>query len=60
MNLTPVDFDPFKDLDKIIPTSEPQREILGSVKFGNDAANCAYNESLTLNLPGLLLFTMLL
>ncbi|HQV00833.1 MAG TPA: condensation domain-containing protein, partial [Bacteroidia bacterium] len=52
MNLTPVDFDPFKDLDKIIPTSEPQREILGSVKFGNDAANCAYNESLTLKLTG--------
>lgn len=52
MNFTPVDFDPFKDIDKIIPTSEPQREILGSVKFGNDAANCAYNESLSLKLSG--------
>ncbi|MEO8150318.1 MAG: amino acid adenylation domain-containing protein [Bacteroidia bacterium] len=52
MKLTAVDFDPFVEIDSFISTSESQREILSSVKLGNDAANCAYNESLTIKLIG--------
>ena len=52
MKFTPVDFDPFEEIDTIIPTSESQRELLSSVRFGNDAANCAYNESVSLKLKG--------
>lgn len=52
MNFTPVDFDPFAEVDYFIATSESQREILSSIKFGNDAANCAYNESVSLKLTG--------
>ncbi len=52
MKLIPVDFDPFAEEDLFIETSESQREILNSIKFGNEASNCAYNESLTLKLKG--------
>jgi len=48
-----VDFDPFSDhMDEPVPTTEPQREIWTNVQIGGHAANCAYNESVTLTLDG--------
>lgn len=47
-----VDFDPFAPLRLTIPSTEPQREIFTSVLMGGSAANCAYNESVTLRLHG--------
>ena len=49
-----VDFDPFAESkqSKVVPTTEPQREIWTSVKLGGDSANCAYNESISLHLNG--------
>ncbi|MEO5570671.1 MAG: amino acid adenylation domain-containing protein [Bacteroidia bacterium] len=50
----PVDFNPFEEEKKIrtAPTTEPQREIFTNVQLGGDAANCAYNESVSLKLTG--------
>jgi amino acid adenylation domain-containing protein len=53
--LTPVDFDPFEDgkeIDKIVNTNEPQREIWLSCAIGGDESSLAYNESVSLNLKG--------
>jgi len=50
----PVDFNPFEEEKKFrtAPTTEPQREIFTNVQLGGDAANCAYNESVSLKLKG--------
>ncbi|MBL7923171.1 MAG: amino acid adenylation domain-containing protein [Bacteroidia bacterium] len=47
-----IDFDPFAPLTVSVASTEPQREIFTSVLLGGDAANCAYNESVTLHLEG--------
>ncbi|MDQ3050719.1 MAG: amino acid adenylation domain-containing protein [Bacteroidota bacterium] len=52
-----VDFDPFADHEQPlvpvpVPTTESQREIWTNVQIGGQAANCAYNESVTLSLNG--------
>ena len=52
---TPVDFDPFaeeKEIEKIVFTNEPQKEIWLSCMIGEAAANLAYNESVSLDLEG--------
>ncbi|MCX2449842.1 amino acid adenylation domain-containing protein [Pedobacter sp. PLR] len=53
---TPVDFDPFDDksreIEKIVFTNEPQKEIWLSCMIGEVAANLAYNESVSLELKG--------
>lgn len=51
----PVDFDPFeekKEIEKIVFTNEPQKEIWLSCMIGEAAANLAYNESVSLDLEG--------
>ncbi len=50
-----VSFDPFADgeLQLVSPLTESQKEIWASVQMG-DAANCAFNESQSLQLQGLL------
>jgi amino acid adenylation domain-containing protein len=48
-----VSFDPFGPIIKTAPSTEAQREIFTSVKIGGAAANCAYNESVTLHFKGL-------
>jgi|GEM_PF-273313 len=53
--LIPVDFNPFeeeREIDKIIPTNEPQKEIWLSCIIGRDESNLAYNESVSLSLYG--------
>ncbi|MDD1444234.1 condensation domain-containing protein, partial [Dolichospermum sp. ST_sed3] len=48
-----VDFDPFAGSEKLrVATTEAQREIWTNVQFGGHAANCAYNESVSLHLNG--------
>lgn len=48
-----VDFDPFGSNDVLmVPTTEAQREIWTNVQFGGHAANCAYNESVSLHIEG--------
>ena len=47
-----VDFDPFAPNSTTVTSTEAQREIFTSVLLGGDAANCAYNESITLNISG--------
>lgn len=48
-----VDFDPFAGSEPIrVATTEAQREIWTNVQFGGHAANCAYNESVSLHLNG--------
>ncbi|WP_316749141.1 non-ribosomal peptide synthetase [Pedobacter gandavensis] len=58
--LTPVDFDPFenksREIEKIVFTNEPQKEIWLSCMIGELAANLAYNESVSLDLRGELQF----
>jgi amino acid adenylation domain-containing protein len=52
---TPVDFDPFgeeKEIEKIILTNEPQREIWLSCILGGEDANLSYNESVSLEIKG--------
>nr|WP_121273036.1 non-ribosomal peptide synthetase [Pedobacter schmidteae] len=54
-NLTPVDFNPFEEeqeIDKIVFTNEPQKEIWLSCAIGQDDSNLAYNESVSLDLSG--------
>lgn len=58
MQLVPIDFDPFDDggNDQLRShiTTAVQREIFANVAFGDDAANCSYNESVTLRIEGTL------
>jgi amino acid adenylation domain-containing protein len=53
--LKSVDFDPFADGELLLtaPPTESQKEIWASVQMGHEA-NCAYNESQSLRLRGLL------
>ncbi|RYG13766.1 MAG: non-ribosomal peptide synthetase, partial [Chitinophagaceae bacterium] len=54
-SFVPVDFDPFgevKEIEKIIPTNEPQREIWLSCIIGGEEANLSYNESVSLEIKG--------
>jgi amino acid adenylation domain-containing protein len=54
-NFTEVDFDPFeenREIEKIVTINEPQREIWLSCAMGGEAANLAYNESISLDLKG--------
>ncbi len=51
-NFEPVDFDPFGPSITIAPSTEAQKEMFTSVLLGGDPANCAYNESITLQLKG--------
>lgn len=48
-----VDFDPFAgpSIERTIPTTEAQREVLTASEMGVDAS-CAYNESVSLELKG--------
>ena len=49
----PVDHDPFHgpEIERVIPTTEGQREVLAASEMG-PAASCAYNENVTLELSG--------
>lgn len=48
-----VEFDPFNNQTvTTIQTTEAQREIWTNVQIGGHAANCAYNESVSLHLDG--------
>jgi amino acid adenylation domain-containing protein len=52
---TPIDFDPFsetKEIEKITPTNESQKEIWLACMFGGDEASLAYNESISLEFDG--------
>lgn len=51
----PVDFDPFTGpaVERAIPTTEAQREVLAAAEMGAEAS-CAYNESVSLELRGVL------
>jgi len=54
-NFIEVDFNPFadgKEIEKTIAINEPQREIWLSCMLGGEAANLAYNESVSLDLHG--------
>jgi len=55
-NTTPVEFDPFAgpELQGIAHSTESQLEIWASCLIGGDEANCAYNESFSLLLSGIL------
>jgi amino acid adenylation domain-containing protein len=53
--LTPVDFNPFEEgieIDKIVSTNEPQKEIWLSCAVGGEQSSLAYNESVSLDLQG--------
>lgn len=56
-----IDYDPFcgPAIQKAVPTTEPQQEILVSCILGGDEANLAYNESISLQLKGAINFTFL-
>ncbi|ANH80439.1 hypothetical protein A8C56_05045 [Niabella ginsenosidivorans] len=49
-----VDFDPFAGnaIEKVVPTTESQKEIFASCILGGTEANLAYNESLSLEFTG--------
>ncbi len=51
----PVDYDPFADaaLSRVVPTTEPQREIWLADRLGREAS-LAYNESVSLRFSGAL------
>ena len=49
-----IDFDPFAPGSASVTSTQAQREIFTSVLLGGDAANCAYNESVTLKISGVL------
>ncbi|NDC41269.1 MAG: amino acid adenylation domain-containing protein, partial [Chitinophagia bacterium] len=54
---TPVEHNPFeqeREIEKIVPTNEPQREIWLACAIGYEAANLSYNESVTLKMTGIL------
>ncbi|SOD55271.1 amino acid adenylation domain-containing protein [Pseudoxanthomonas wuyuanensis] len=50
---TAVDYDPFAggELSRVVPTTEPQRELWLAARLGDDAS-LAYNESVSLRLRG--------
>ncbi|MGN7205929.1 amino acid adenylation domain-containing protein [Pedobacter sp. SAFR-022] len=51
----PVDFDPFgetKEIERITPTNDSQKEIWLACMFGGEEANLAYNESISLDFEG--------
>lgn len=55
LSFTPIDFDPFeqeREIDKIVFTNEPQREIWLSCLIGGKESSLAYNESVSLDLEG--------
>ncbi|MDQ1141183.1 amino acid adenylation domain-containing protein [Pedobacter agri] len=55
MNSITIDFNPFetdKEIEKIVAINESQREIWLSCAIGGEAANLAYNESVSLKLNG--------
>jgi len=54
-SLTRVDYDPFSDgpLQRVVPTTEPQREVWLAAKLDREAS-LAYNESVSLRLRGAL------
>ncbi len=56
-----IDYDPFcgTEIQKVVPTTEPQQEILVSCMLGGEEANLAYNESISLQLNGRINFTFL-
>lgn len=53
-NLVAVDFNPFEgnEIEKVVITNEPQREVWLSCVLGGDEASLAYNESVSLELNG--------
>ncbi|WP_316812012.1 amino acid adenylation domain-containing protein [Pedobacter heparinus] len=53
-NLVAVDFDPFEgnEIEKVVITNEPQREVWLSCILGGNEASLAYNESVSLELTG--------
>ncbi|MBA3829831.1 MAG: amino acid adenylation domain-containing protein [Taibaiella sp.] len=55
-NLNEIEFDPFAgpEVSKFIPATEPQLEIWMSCHIGADDANRCYNESVSLELKGVL------
>lgn len=55
-SLQPIEFDPFTgpEIETVIPVSESQAEIWASYLIGGEEANRSYNESVSLNLHGLL------
>lgn len=58
-NLIPVDHDPFADereIEKIIYTNEPQKEMWLACIVGGEDANLSYNESVSLEITGRLNF----
>jgi amino acid adenylation domain-containing protein len=53
--LQPIDYDPFAggDLQRVVPTTEPQREVWLADRLGRDAS-LAFNESVSLHFRGAL------
>lgn len=54
-DLIPIDFDPFaeaKEIEKIVLTNEPQREIWLACVIGGEDAGLSYNESISLEIKG--------
>lgn len=53
-SLLAVDFNPFEgnEIEKVIITNEPQREVWLSCVIGGDEASLAYNESVSLEFKG--------
>ncbi len=53
MSDSPVNYDPFRsgEIARTVPSTEPQREIISSALLG-DIANAAFNEAVSLTLPG--------
>ncbi|MET0229365.1 MAG: condensation domain-containing protein, partial [Rhodanobacteraceae bacterium] len=49
--LTPVDFDPFADVDASFALTEPQREMCAAALMG-DEANASYNQAFLIALDG--------
>lgn len=55
LSFIPIDFDPFeeeREIDKIVFTNEPQKEIWLSCLIGGKESSLAYNESVSLDLEG--------
>lgn len=58
--LIPVDFNPFEgniEIESVVPTNEPQRDMWISCVLGGSESNLAYNESVSLNLTGVINLT---
>ncbi len=56
VTLVPVDYDPFADMPPVavFPATHAQREIWLSVRMGGAEANLAFNESVSVRVPGAL------